>query len=151
MTLLLSTMWEVISTWPTEVMAAGGADGNGDADDASGAAKNPTVKRMNVNIGAAHEADAAPVELVAPPIPDSAQSAANVAPGGRWEENPRSLSSVTAEPGLEQERRASPSRQRPTKSQSSPTACFGPETFVRVAMAGTPGDWTRKKFKNTHP
>jgi len=103
---------------------------------------------MNVDIGAAHGADAAPVESAAPPIPDRAQSAANVAPGGQWEESPRSVSPVTAEPRLEQERRASPSRQRPAKPQSSPTACFDPETFVRVAMACTPGDWTRKNIKH---
>jgi len=117
-----------------------GADGDGEADGAFGATKNLTVECVNVDIGAVHEADAAPVELAAPPIPHSAQSAANVAPGGRWKETPRSVSPVTAELGLEQERRASPSRQRPAKPQSSPTVCFGPETLVRVATACTPGD-----------
>jgi len=106
---------------------------------------------MIVDIGTVHEADAAPVESAAPPIPHSAQSAANVAPGGLWEENPRSISPVTAEPGLEQERRASPSRQRPAKPQSSPTACFGPETLVRVATACTQGNWTREKIKHITP
>ena len=130
---------------------SGGADGDVEADEAFGAAKNPTVECMIVDIGAVHEADAAPVESAAPPIPHSAQSAANMAPGGLWEENPRSVSPVTAEPGLGQERRASPSRQRPAKPQSSPTACFGPETLVRVATACTPGDWTRKKIKHITP
>jgi len=128
-----------------------GADGDGEADGAFGATKNLTVECINVDIGAVHEADAAPVELAAPPIPHSAQSAANVAPGGRWKETPRSVSPVTAELGLEQERRASSSRQRPAKPQSSPTVCFGPETLVRVATACTPGDWTRKKIKHITP
>jgi len=97
------------------------------------------------------DTDAALVESVAPLIPDSAQSAANVAPGGRWEGTPRPLSSAAAEPGPEQERRASLSEQRPTNSQSSPTACFGQETLVRVAVAGTQGDWTRKKFIHITP
>jgi len=33
-------------------------------------------------------------------------------------------------------------------AESSPTACFGPETLVRVAVPGTMDDWTRKKFKH---
>jgi len=51
---------------------------------------------MTVDIRAVHEADAAPVELAALSIPHSAQSAANVAPGGRWEENPRSTEGIVA-------------------------------------------------------
>jgi len=93
------------------------------------------------------DTDAALVESVAPLIPDRA----NVAPGGRWEGTPRPFSSAAAEPRPEQERRASLSEQRPTNSQSSPTACFGQETLVRVAVAGTQGDWTRKKFIHITP
>jgi len=93
------------------------------------------------------DTDAALVESVAPLIPDRA----NVAPGGRWEGTPRPFSSAAAEPRPEQERRASLSEQRPTNSQSSPTACFGQETLVRVAVAGTQGDRTRKKFIHITP
>ena len=69
--------------------SSGGADDDGEADEAFGAAMNSTAEGMIVDMGAVHEADAAPVESAVPPIPHSPQSAANVAPGGWWEENPR--------------------------------------------------------------
>ena len=80
---------------------SGDADGDREADGAFGATKSHTLECMTVDIGAVHEAGAVPVESAAPPMPQSAQSTANVAP--RTEVRARPTPGRRSEPGLPHE------------------------------------------------